>query len=148
MFTPPPSTRQLTAGCPRLAEVAGVLVQVLVGATVNEAIQQDDPDLQKLFEGLFSHFFSLDCTSYNQQDCQWFLELINQNLDLSSSFPSSFSLDESEAEQEDAGGEPTSCVSVGIFKLFLTRILGTTEASDGSMVTCPALYKQWVGYTM
>ena len=96
--------------------------------------------LQQLFEGLFSHFFSTHRSNYHRQDCQWFLELVNDNLDLSSQ--SSVSLEGEGGEGSDS--ESTGCISMGVYKVYLTRILGSTEMSDGSTVSCPALYKQSV----
>ena len=131
---------QLKSDCPRIGEVADTLVQVLTEMPVNLAIQQDDPSLQQLFEGLFSHFFSTHRTSYHHVDCKWFLQLVNENLDLSSASVGEHSSGDSDGSES----ESTGCISVGVYKMYLTRILGSTETSDSSMVSCPALYKQSV----
>ena len=131
---------QLKSDCPRIGEVADTLVQVLTEMPVNHAIQQDDPNLQQLFEGLFSHFFSTHRTSYHHVDCKWFLQLVNENLDLSSASVT----ERSSGDSDGSESESTGCISVGVYKMYLTRILGSTETSDSSMVSCPALYKQSV----
>ena len=61
---------------------------------------------------------------------------------LTLSSQSSVSLEGEGGEGSDS--ESTGCISMGVYKVYLTRILGSTEMSDGSTVSCPALYKQSV----
>lgn len=105
-----------------------------------DANQKNEVYLQMLIEGLFAHFFSTHRTSYHTLDCKWLLELINQNLVLSSSVSD---IKEMANEKELSS---FSYISAGVYKLYLARILGATETSDGLMVSYPALYKPNVSY--
>ena len=72
-------------------------------------------------EGLFAFFFSNYRTTFNEEDCRFFLELANQQ--------DSFCLPSAHVRRvsKSVADALHSCASMSIFKLYLSRILGESQ---------------------
>ena len=142
---------------PRLQNVVSIIVQELVGSSVDVALQHHNTQLRHILEGLFSHYFSIHRPTPNAQDCQCFLELVNKNthwnvdylfvqvrvlrvsetLETESPRPQVSSPDE---EHESRG-----CIPMSVYKYYLTLLLDKADVSNIGM-TSLALYKPWVSW--
>ena len=64
---------QLKTGCPRLAHITEVAVEVTSGSPLDS-----NEDLRLIIEGLFAHFFSPERQHGHTDDIHWFLEMANK----------------------------------------------------------------------
>lgn len=121
---------------PSLAETAETIMHIVTGFGAEDAILQSSSHVHHLYEGLFSHFFSTHRISYSSQDCEWFLELANKNVQWIMNTKA----------QTFASPDSSGCVSISVYKLYLTRILGKAEVGTAGINTSKSLtlYKQWV----
>ena len=107
---------------PRLKEIALVGMDLLSGAaTASSNVKQaKNQFVRSYIDGLFAFFFSAQRAAINIEDARWFLELANKHA-------------KTHITQTAAASDDTSpfvnCISLNVFKLYLSRILGTIDVS-------------------
>eukprot|EP00731_Ephydatia_muelleri_P021734 Em0014g325a len=122
---------ELTNGCPKLAEVYDV-ARKCFKATSSE----DDIKVHRFTERIFNHFFPANSTNCSSDDCRWFLAYANcqkQWLTKRTEIGSGGQLD---LEVSQNGCYANVQMSIHIFKLYLSRILG--EQSGGGTTSSQA----------
>jgi len=108
--------------CPRLREIAVVgMVLLSEAAKASSRVKGErNQYVRSYIDGLFAFFFSAQRAAINIEDVRWFLEIANKHANThitqtvaASDDPSSFA----------------NCASLNVFKLYLSRILGTVDVS-------------------
>ena len=143
---------------PRLQDVVSIIVQELVGSSIDVALQHHNTQLRRILEGLFSHYFSIHRPTPNALDCQWFLELVNKNshwnvdylLDQIRALRVSETLETEsprpQVSSPDEEHESHGCIPMSVYKYYLTLLLDKADVSNVGTptMTSLALYKPWV----
>ena len=84
--------------------------------------------LKQFLEGLLRHFFSEYQAHYQPVDCKWFVELANNQFTIPSSALECLQAHAVEFTQPDI---LAGCLSWGMCKFYLSRILGNDEQTSG-----------------
>ena len=142
---------------PRLQDVVSIIVQELFGSSIDVALQHHNTQLRRILEGLFSHYFSIHRPTPNAQDCQWFLELVNKNrhwnidylLDqIRALHMSETKSPRPQVSSPDEEHESHGCISMSVYKYYLTLLLDKADDSNVGTPTMTSLvfYKPWVSW--
>lgn len=134
---------------PRLRNITEVVIQELIGSSVDVALQHHNTQLQRILEGLMAHFFSTHLPAYNVQDIQWFLEMANKNVQWNVEHMSHQLVEnviESKSSSPVDEYDSKGCISMSLFKHYLTIILDKADISNvgTTSMTTLTLYKPWV----
>lgn len=119
---------QLKDKCPHLAEVCQVALNCF------KTSSSENDRVNRFIEKIFSHFIPVDSTNCSSDDFQWFLFYANSQRQWLS------------RASEISGGFTQEQMTIHIFKLYLSRILG--KQSGGSTASCDplALYNDTVSF--
>ncbi len=88
---------------------------------------------RSFLEGLFNFFFSMYHTSYKDEDCQWFLDLANKQESYISR-ERDYSLVAPDEPRQTQISPLHACGTVGMLKLYLSRILRQDDSERGNNV--------------
>ena len=113
--------------CPRLREIALTGMDLISEAsnTSSSAQGKKNQCVRSYIDGLFAFFFSAQRAAINIEDARWFLEIANKHA-------------QTNFTQAVAASDETSpfvnCISLNVFKLYLSRILGTVDVSKEQLI--------------
>jgi len=113
--------------CPRLKEIAGIGMDLLLEAAKSSSSIKGEKNqcMRSYVDGLLAFFFSAQRAAINIEDARWFLEIANKHA-------------KTHFTQAVATSDDTSpfanCISLNVFKLYFSRILGTVEVAKESQV--------------
>ena len=108
--------------CPRLREIALAGMDLLSEASNASSSAQGKKNqcVRSYIDGLFAFFFSAQRAAINTEDANWFLEIANKHAQTD--------FTQAVAASDDAS-PPFNCISLNVFKLYLSRILGSVDVS-------------------
>ena len=113
--------------CPRLREIALAGMDLISEAsnTSSSAQGKKNQCVRSYIDGLFAFFFSAQRAAINIEDARWFLEIANKHA-------------KTDFTQTIAASVETSplvnCISLNVFKLYLSRILGSVDVSKEQLI--------------
>ena len=112
---------------PRLREIAGVGMDLLSeAAKASSSIKGErNQYVRSYIDGLFAFFFSAKRAAINIEDVRWFLEIANKHANTR--------ITQTVAASDDPSPF-VNCASLNVFKLYLSRILGTVDVSKEQLI--------------
>ena len=113
--------------CPRLREIAGVGMDLLSEAAKASSRVKGERNqyVRSYIDGLFAFFFSAQRAAINIEDARWFLEIANKHANTR--------ITQTVAASDDPSPF-VNCASLNVFKLYLSRILGTVDVSKEQLI--------------
>jgi hypothetical protein len=120
---------------PRLKDAMTIVIDELIGSSVEVALQHFNTQLRRILEGLFSHYFSKHLPLPHHEDIKWFFTIVNKNYQWTKPAQS----DVNSIHESDAHG----CVPMSVFKYYATTILDGADISNvgTTSMTTLTLYK-------